>query len=202
MKKNNLFILAICLVLTIAFLTPCINLANEITTIKNEQFKKPENEIIGKITAITQKSVTVEIAERKKPDELNSINNKNEKPLQNLSEKPDKETIDNTKKDPQFDKSKINKNLDDFFTLTGTKTTIDITNATFNEKPKNITSDKNINNNIDENINKTYKDYSIGDYIMIELTDNNSNVAKSIRDANDRHREKKDRFEEKNQNIK
>lgn len=106
--------------------------------------KERENEIIGKITSISDDSITISVAERKE------------------MKKP--EDMEEGKKPEDFNPEDFKKedfNMDEMFTLTGDKKTIDISNA------------------------KTREDMPLkeGDYVVVELTDKDSNAATSVRGA-------------------
>lgn len=179
MKNNKIIIFSLTIMVC---LLSALNInqalaANNTAETNKEEFKKPENEIFGKIVSIDSNSVTIEVAERKK------------------LEKPNKNDEDKNKQPQKNDDMRKEFNMDDMFTLTGDKKTIDISTAKFISAPfgrPNDTKDKQkeINNNEDikkdnkENIQeKTYKDYSVGDYVSIELIDKTSLKAKTVRDA-------------------
>ena len=69
------------------------------------------------------------------------------------------------------------------FTLTGTIKTYDISNAKFDEFMKRSENNGTGNNNTETKVTKTYKDYSVGDYVMVELENSSSTTAKSVRNA-------------------
>lgn len=142
------------------------------------EFKKPENEIIGKITSIDANKVVIQVATRnemKKPENI----------------KQNKEDFDKKKFDNN-NKGKINE--DEFFTLIGETKTINISQATFGGMPSGMPPEFKSNNNQQpkdqkgnakppEMKEKTYADYKVGDYISIECTDSTYTTAKSVRDS-------------------
>ena len=178
----------------------------ETTNTTNEaknNFQKPENEIFGKITAISEDSVTISVAEFKQPE--NGMGNPPERPQGdndgNPPERPQGDNGGNPPERPQGDKGgnppekpnetmsaeqieNMKKNLENMFTLTGETKTINIKNAEFGGFGREPKKDSNENNNsttIKENTQKTYKDFAVGDYISIELTSSTSNQAKKVR---------------------
>lgn len=161
-------------------------------------FQKQENVVIGKITAISENSVTISIAEFKKPDNnstkndfkppekpANDNNNSSNNSGANNSTPPNPPSNDGEM--PQLSEEQLaemKKNIENMYTLTGETKTIDISSATFDDfrKREKKSSDNNSNNNLDNNQkNKTYKDYNVGDYISIELESSTSTKAKSVR---------------------
>lgn len=150
-----------------------------------------KNQVIGKITAISESSVTISVAEMKKPD-----NTKGNKFDGNPPEMPNNQTNNQGNGQNDFKPSEeqiaeMKKKMEEMFTLTGDTKTIDISSATFgNERgwEKRNKDSNSTNNNSNDNANnqnnkKTYKDYAVGDYITIELTGENTNVAKRVREA-------------------
>ncbi|MBR1844365.1 MAG: hypothetical protein IJ790_01395 [Lachnospiraceae bacterium] len=155
---------------------------------QNEVPAKPENEVIGKITAISANSITVTLAEMKAPSE-DGQNQGNMPPKdgEGRGNMPPKDgakraTPPEIKRDGQMppeQRENIERNLDDMFTLTSTSKTYNISNAKFDEFMRHDDSSS------DENTKtKTYSDYKVGDYVMIELESSTSTVAKSVRSAN------------------
>ncbi len=154
-------------------------------------FQKPENEIFGKITAISEDSVTISVAEFKQPE--NGMGNPPERPQGdndgNPPERPQGNKGGNPPEKPNETMSaeqieNIKKNLENMFTLTGETKTINIKNAEFGGFGREPKKDSNENNNsttTKENTQKTYKDFAVGDYISIELTSSTSNQAKRVR---------------------
>ena len=146
--------------------------------LKKKCLKKIENEIIGKITSISATSVTIEVAERKEMERQKDGQLLNGTP----PERPTNDENQDKREKP---------NMDDMFTLTGVTKTINISSAEFaggfrgrknddiNGKNENNTNDKK--NEVKNE--KTYADYSVGDYISIELTDATSLTAKTVCDA-------------------
>lgn len=134
------------------------------------EFKKPENEVIGKITSISENSITVTIAERKQFDFK-----KND---QAPEKKKDNNSTDNSKR-PEI-------NLDEMFTLTNETKTYDISSAKliagrdFNNKKDNNT-DNNSKQQKPTEVESKYTDFKTGDYVMIELESSTSTKAKSVR---------------------
>lgn len=183
MKKKFLYLL-----FAISLLSSSVAFAgtsgNNTDIKNNKQFnnenrdKKPENEVIGKITSISENSITVTIAERK---QLDFKNNK----------KPDnKNNNDNSKNDsvkPEF-------NPDDMFNLTNETKTYDISSAKL-LAGRNFGNAKNNNNNKNDNNTARekpteeeikYTDFKTGDYVMIELESSTSTKAKTVRNATGR----------------
>lgn len=155
---------------------------------QNEVPAKPENEVIGKITEISANSITVTLAEMKAPSE-DGQNQGNMPPKdgEGRGNMPPKDgakraTPPEIKRDGQMppeQRENIERNLDDMFTLTSTSKTYNISNAKFDEFMRHDDSSS------DENTKaKTYSDYKVGDYVMIELESSTSTVAKSVRSAN------------------
>lgn len=154
-------------------------------------FQKPENEIFGKITAISEDSVTISVAEFKQPE--NGMGNPPERPQGdndgNPPERPQGNKGGNPPEKPNETMSaeqieNMKKNLENMFTLTGETKTINIKNAEFGGFGREPKKDSNENNNsttTKENTQKTYKDFAVGDYISIELTSSTSNQAKRVR---------------------
>lgn len=177
MKNNKILALTLSMMLGMSSLLNVGTVfAENIEISKTERTKKIENEIIGKITAINATSVTIEVAERKEM----------EKPKD--GQKPDGAPKEKPANDGSQDK-KEKPNMDNMFTLTGNTKTINISSAQFvggfrgrkdGEKNKNNEA-KNDNNDVKKE--KTYADYSVGDYISIELTDATSLTARTVRDA-------------------
>lgn len=162
-----------------------------------ERPERPENEIFGKITAISENSVTISLAEMKKPEE-------GQKDLKDFQKEKD---FDKEKRDgknnqsgnrpeekkelTEEQKAEMKKKMEERFTLTGETKTIDISKADFNAfgrglrngKTKGADANANNNTNSDQKPTKTYKDYQVGDYISIELESKDSNTAKTVKDA-------------------
>ena len=158
---------------------------------EQREFKRPENEIFGKITAINANSVTISVATRKemeKPPERPQGNNQNG----NRPEKPEGDNGNTPPEKPQGDKQDGTRperpNMDDMFTLTGETKTINISNAEFESGfghrrgGKDGQNDTNTADNSNET-KKTYADFSVGDYISIEATDSTYATAKIVRGA-------------------
>lgn len=157
--------------------------ANETNVTKNQQDKKDrklpprdvKNRVLGKITAISENSVTISVAEMKKPENKQDNNAAEKKDRQNLTDEQ---------------KADMKKKMEEMFTLTGETKTIDISQATFghdrgigqNNKDNNASNNNSNGNANNQKATKTYKDYAVGDYITIELTADNSNVAKRVSD--------------------
>lgn len=181
MKKNLVIFLSIIMAFTTAFTAfAAINTTNEARVENGERNEKralPENMIFGKIKSINANSVTIEVATRKEM-ERQKRNNQNGNP-------PEKPQGDSQNGNPPE-----KPNLDNMFTLTGETKTINISQAEFGGgfRPRNFKSNGQENNNSNSNASenakqKTYADYSVGDYVMIEATDNTYTAAKSMRDA-------------------
>lgn len=131
-----------------------------------ERPEKPENEVIGKITAISANSITITLAEMKKPE--------------------------GTTEPPKFDEN--NKSLDDMFTLSNETKTYNISSANFIKRKNFGKLDKaDKDNNKQENFERksreeiekenkaTYADFAVGDYVTIELESNTSTNAKVVK---------------------
>ena len=153
-----------------------------------ERPERPENEIFGKIAAISENSVTISLAEMKNPEDGQSKFDKNfdgqgRKGEQNKNQAPERKEL------TEEQKAEMKKNLEKMFTLTGETKTIDISNAKFNDfgrAPKEGYNNNNksaANNEKSNKIEKTYKDYQVGDYISIELENETSNKATAVREA-------------------
>ena len=179
MKNKRILTFAISTMLCLSsVLSTGLVFANNIDTDKKDMPFKIENEVVGKIKSISATSVVIEVASRKEMERPNDAQRTNDFP----PEKPSKDGKQDNREKP---------NMDDMFTLTGDTKTIDISSAKFvsgfrgrekNEQSEN--NDKSIKK--DENIEikeKTYSDYSVGDYISIELTSETSQTAKTVRDA-------------------
>ena len=165
-----------------------------------ERPERPENEIFGKITAISENSVTISLAEMKKPEDGQG---KFDKKLDDQGRKDEQKWNNNSNTNQPLEKKELTEEqkaemknkMEERFTLTGETKTIDISKADFNafgrgpKDGKTKGADANANNNTNNNENsnqkpaKTYKDYQVGDYISIELESSNSNTAKTVRDA-------------------
>ena len=154
MKKKILSIVFIVVLSTIGALV--VFAAGTKENKKNKQNKqKIENQVAGKITAINSNYVTIDVALPNKKEKSNTNNE-----------------IEN--KDKNKDKDK-----DNMFTLTGESKRINISKAKFIGSKKII--DTNNNNNNEKSKELTYADFSVGDYIMIVLADDGSNVAKIVK---------------------
>ena len=176
---NLIIILSITMAFATAFTAfAAINTTNETKFENGERPEKkalPENVIFGKIKSIDANSVTIEVATRKEMERPESSGQKGTPP-----EKPqDNKQNGNPPEKP---------NLDNMFTLTGETKTINISQAEFGKdfRPKDFNANAQGNNSTDkanDTKTKTYADYAVGDYIMIEATDNTYATAKSVRDA-------------------
>ena len=149
---------------------------NEVQFDAKNRPEKPENEVMGKITAISADSITITIAEMKKPEgRTNPPENKEKNDNSNLN-----------KEIPEM-------NMDDMFTLTNTTKTYNITNADLIKfkKPEFDKNDNNSQNNdatkkrtreeLEKDSKATYTDFAIGDYVSIELEPSTSTNAKKVR---------------------
>ena len=210
MKKRILIISAVALlgVSSLAFNSFATNVTNQSNqgSQQKERPEKPKNQVFGKITAISENSVTISLAEMKKPENgqggfdrnfdgqegmqrsdrgqgkgnggINGSNNNN-----NQNQPPERKEL------TEEQKAEMKKNFENMFTLTGETKTIDISSAKFNDFGRGPKDGKNNNSSSaanNENINKTektYKDYQVGDYISIELESETSNKATKVRDA-------------------
>ena len=182
MKKRILIISAAVLlgVSSLAFNSFATNVSNQTNQTnqesqRKERLEKPKNQVFGKITSISENSVTISLAEMKKPE--NGSNNNN-----NQNQPPERKEL------TEEQTAEMKKNLENMFTLTGETKTIDISSAKFNDfgrgqKGGNNNSSSAANNENSNKTEKTYKDYQVGDYIAIELESETSNKAKSVRDA-------------------
>ena len=160
-----------------------------------ERPERPENEIFGKITAISENSVTISLAEMKKPEDGQGgfrpeRNNQNENI--GATENQNGFKPEERKELTEEQKAEMKKKMEEMFTLTGETKTFDISKADFNafgRGPKDgnklqgaaINSNDNVKDS--QKVEKTYKDYQVGDYISIELESAGSNTAKTVRDA-------------------
>ena len=187
--KNKILVLAATMILgvsSIAFNSFATNADNQAKQEfkKGERPERPENEIFGKITAISENSVTISLAEMKKPENgQKGFGKGNEQ-----GNKPEER-----KELTEEQKAEMKKKMEEMFTLIGETKTIDISKADFNAFGRGPRGGK-INGNDDKAKNdakhdekdkqkaeKTYKDYQVGDYISIELESKDSNKAKSVR---------------------
>lgn len=160
MKKNILSVLMVMIMVTLSVIP---TFAEE-TTISKKEEHKIENEIAGKITSINANYVNIDVAIPKKLEKPNKTN------AANTTAKEEK------------------KNIDDMFTLTGEKKTINIAQAKFvgdvrimNGNNKNDTNKTNGTNNQEKSKELTYTDFAVGDYVRIVLADDGSNVAKVVK---------------------
>jgi hypothetical protein len=206
MKKKILALTAAMLfgVSSIAFNSFAEGVNNQVSQERQmgERPERPENEIFGKITAISENSVTISLAEMKKPEEgQKDFQNKNGFEKGNDQAKRDDKNNqsgnrpEERKELTEEQKAEMKKKMEEMFTLTGETKTIDISKADFNafgRGPRNGKTkgdDANANNDTNKNVNsnqkpvKTYKDYQVGDYISIELESKESNTAKTVKDA-------------------
>lgn len=161
-----------------------------------ERPERPKNEIFGKITAISENSVTISLAEMKKPEDgQNGFGNGNEQGIRNGQNGQSGNRPEERKELTEEQKAEMKKKMEEMFTLTGETKTIDISKADFNAfgrgprdgktKGTNANANNDTNNNVNSNqkLVKTYKDYQVGDYISIELESKESNTAKTVKDA-------------------
>lgn len=214
--KNKIIAMTLVSMLAVNSLT--INSFAETTATLNSQNnemkgmpEKPKNEIFGKITAISQNSVTISVAEMKQPENIGngfaSGNPKEmpqdgfganppEKPKNEFNGKPNEmpqnangqNNIPERKELTEAEIAEMKKKFEENVTLTGETKTIDISSASFNDfgrgkRPEKGQNGVNAVENNSSKVEKTYKDYNVGDYIVIELTAENSTTAKSVRDA-------------------
>ena len=203
MKKIFSVLMITMLMVSSLFSVTAFATSNEASATANQQNedgkrqppKDMKNFVLGKITAISENSVTISVAEFKKPE--NGNGNKFDG---NPPEKPNNQTDSQANGDASGNKERakltdeqiaeMKKKMEEMFTLTGDTKTIDISQATFgqdrgrgqNNKDNNSTNNNSNDNANNQNNKKTYKDYAVGDYITIELTAENSNVAKQVRD--------------------
>ena len=178
---------------------------------KGERPEKPENEVFGRIKSINATNVTIEVATMKDRPEGNNNGSRPERPEGDKNgsrpERPDGNNNGSRPERPDGDKNGSRperpdgnnngmppqfqgghkgtpselgregfgeRNLEDMFTLTGETKTINIANADFNDR-----FGRGDNNT--DTTSKTYKDFSVGDYVMIEATDNTYSTAKFVR---------------------
>ncbi len=204
MKKRILIISAAVLlgVSSIAFNSFATNVTNQSNqgSQQKERPEKPKNQVFGKITAISENSVTISLAEMKQPENGQGGFDKNfdgQRGMQssdrgqggangsndNQNQPPERKEL------TEEQKAEMKKNFENMFTLTGETKTIDISSAKFNDfgrGPKdgnNNNSSSAANNENSNKTEKTYKDYQVGDYISIELENETSNKATKVRDA-------------------
>lgn len=210
MKKRILIISAAVLlgVSSLAFNSFATNVSNQTNQTnqesqKKERLEKPKNQVFGKITSISENSVTISLAEMKQPENgqggfnknfdsqggmqrsdrgQGGANGSNNNDNNNQNQPPERKEL------TEEQKAEMKKNLENMFTLTGETKTIDISSAKFNDfgrgqKGGNNNSSSAANNENSNKTEKTYKDYQVGDYISIELESETSNKAKSVRDA-------------------
>lgn len=190
MKKRILIISAAVLlgVSSLAFNSFATNVTNQSNqgSQQKERPEKPKNQVLGKITAISENSVTISLAEMKKLENgqgRNGGQNGNKNGNNNQNQPPERKEL------TEEQKAEMKKNLENMFTLTGETKTIDISSAKFNDfgrGPKdgnNNNSTSAANNENSNKTEKTYKDYQVGDYISIELESETSNKATKVRDA-------------------
>lgn len=149
---------------------------NEVRFDAKNRPEKPENEVMGKITAISADSITITIAEMKKPEGRTN-------PPEN------KEKNDNS----NLNKERPEMNMNDMFTLTNTTKTYNITNADLIKfkKPEFDKNDNNSQNNdatkkrtreeLEKDSKAAYTDFAVGDYVSIELESSTSTNAKKVR---------------------
>ena len=204
MKNKNLRVLAPILMGTMIAMSQSFAFAATTTTTTTtaaetkEKPKMPENMIFGKITAISKDSMTISVATMKERPEGKDGEKMAppEKPANDSTKDsttpPEKPANDSTKdsttppEKPTDDGTKREKpNDDDMFTLTGETKTIDISSATFGhdgKRPDDKKSNETSSTTETEKA-KTYANYSVGDYVGIELTNSTSTVAKSVREA-------------------
>lgn len=214
--KNKIIAMTLVSMLVVNSLT--INSFAETTATLNSQNnemkgipEKPKNEIFGKITAISQTSVTISVVEMKQPENIGNgfaSGNLKEMPQDGFGGNPPDKPQDGfggtPPEMPQYSNgqngmperkelteaeiAEMKKKFEENVTLTGETKTIDISNASFNDfgrenRPEKGQNGVNAVENNSSKVEKTYKDYNVGDYIVIELTAENSTTAKSVRDA-------------------
>ena len=201
MMKKKILALTIASILgvsSIAFNSFAENVNNQVGQERQmgKRPERPENEIFGKITAISENSVTISLAEMKKPEDMqkgfgkgNEQGNRDGKNGQSGNRPEERKEL------TEEQKAEMKKKMEEMFTLTGETKTIDISKADSNafgrgpRKGKAKGDDTNVNNNTNNNENsiqkqeKTYKDYQVGDYISIELESKDSNTAKTVKEA-------------------
>ena len=190
MNKKFLIMTAVAIlgVSSLAFNSFATNVSNQSDKQQNGKLEKPKNEVFGKITSISENSVTISLAEMKKPengqgDFDKNFDGKGRNGGQNKNQAPERKEL------TEEQKAEMKKNLENMFTLTGETKTIDISSAKFNDfgrgpKEGNNNNNSNAANNEKSNkIEKTYKDYQVGDYISIELENETSNKATAVREA-------------------
>lgn len=182
MKKIFSIIMISMLIVTSLFSVTAFATGNSVNVNQNQQngMKQPpqdmKNHVFGKITAISENSVTISVVEMKKPENTDG---------QKFNARPENNGNGNNQQKPTEEQlAGMKKNFENMFTATGETKTIDISNAKFGRerrKPKDNNSANN-NSTTTEEKTKTYKDYAVGDYITIELTGENTNVAKEVSD--------------------
>ena len=204
MKKRFLVISAVAVlgVSSLTFNSFATNVNNQTTqeSQNKERPERPKNVVFGKITAISENSVTITIAEMKKPENGQNDFGKNAGGQDGAGkfERKNDENKDggnnnqngNDKKEPPEKKqlteeqiAEMKKNIENMFTLTSETKTIDISSADFNDFGRRQKNGNDANASANTETKKTYKDYQVGDYISIELESETSNKAKTVRDA-------------------
>ena len=144
-------ILSFLFVVMLSTLGATVVFADEIKESKGNN-QKIENQVVGKITNINSNYVTIDVV---LPNEKIKSDIKNEK------------------------ENREKRNKDNMFVLTGETKRIDISKAKFIGSKKIIS--KNKNNSNEKSKQLTYSDFQVGDYIMIVLADDGSNVAKIVK---------------------
>lgn len=204
MKKRFLIISAAAVlgVSSLTFNSFATNVNNQVTQ-ESQNKERPErlkNVVFGKITAISESSVTITVAEMKKPEKgQNSFGKKDGQQGEkgNFERRNDKNKYSGNNNQNGNDKNErlekkqlteeqiaeMKKNLENMFTLTGETKTIDISGADFNDFGRRQKNGNDVNASANTETKKTYKDYQVGDYISIELESETSNKAKTVRDA-------------------
>ena len=189
MKKRFLVISAAAILgvssLTINSFATNVNNQTTQESQNKERPERPKNVVFGKITAISENSITITVAEMKKPE-----NGQNDFSKNSGEQNGNCNQNENDKKEPPEKKqltedqiAEMKKNLENMFTLTSETKTIDISSADFNDFGRRQKNGNDAKASANTETKKTYKDYQVGDYISIELESETSNKAKIVRDA-------------------
>lgn len=182
MKKIFSIIMISMLMVTSLFSAAAFATGNSANTNQNQQNgwnkqvpQDMKNHVFGKITAISENSVTISVVEMKKPENTDG---------QKFDARPENNENGNNQQKPTEEQlAEMKKNFENMFTATGETKTIDISNAKFGRERRKPKDNNSANNSTTtEEKTKTYKDYAVGDYVAIELSGENTNVAKEVSD--------------------
>lgn len=188
--KNKFLVMATVSLMAVSSISVNAFAENSTQNSQNQQMnEKPKNMVFGKIIAISEDSVTISVAEMKNPAGGQNDRRPPERP-ENGGKDDNKHNGNRPERKQLTDEelAEMKKKFEENITLTGETKTIDIKTANFNDFGRGSKGEnkqvekKDVRNTTDtQQSNKTYKDYQVGDYISIELTSENSNVAKSVR---------------------